>query len=310
VGIALVVLFGVWTPATFLTTGTLQLVAQEQVVIGLVAVGLVVPLAAGIFDLSIGYGVGLSTIMCASLLSHGSPLIVAILVPLALGLMLGLFNSFLIVGVGIDSFIATLASGAIAFAAVLAISNNTQILFQQSTLAEIGNGKALGVPLPVFYLAVFAVLVWFFLEYTPLGRRLYAVGGGREAARLSGVKVNRIVCVSLLVSGFAGALGGIVVTGEVGTGSPDIGSQYLLGAFAAAFLGSTQINPGRFNVWGTIIAVYVLGIGTTGLNLVTSAAWAPSLFNGVALATAVGLASIGARHRRLLARRRRRRAID
>jgi ribose transport system permease protein len=303
VGIALIITFAIWTPSTFLTSTTAQLIAQQQVVTALVAVGLVVPLAAGVFDLSVGYAVGISAIVTASLTGvHHEPLAVAIGVALLSGIALGCVNGFLVVFVGIDSFIATLASGSVAAAAILGISDNAQIVFDSATLDDIGNGKVAGIPVTVFYLLVVALILWFAIQYTPWGRRLYAVGGSRDTSRLSGVNVNGVIFSSLVVSAFCGALAGVVVTASVGAGSPDIGPSYLLPAFAAAFLGSTQLKNGRFNVWGTLLAVYVLGIGIKGLELVSGATWVPPLFNGIALATAVGLAVLGARHKELLGR--------
>jgi ribose transport system permease protein len=307
VGIALVIAFAIWTPDTFLTSTTAQLIAQQQVVTALVAVGLVVPLSAGVFDLSVGYGVGLSAILTAWLLGvQEESLGVAILVAVLSGIALGCVNGFLVVVVGIDSFIATLATGSLAAAAILGISDNQQILFMNQTFSDMGNGKVAGIPVVVFYILLVATALWFVLQYTPWGRRVYAVGGSRETARLAGVKVSRIVFTTLVVSGLCAALAGVVVSASVGAGSPGIGPGYLLPAFAAAFLGSTQLKNGRFNVWGTVLAVYVLGIGIKGLQLVTGATWVPDLFNGIALAAAVGLAVLGVRHRALLARFRRR----
>jgi ribose transport system permease protein len=308
VGIALFITFALWTPDTFLTSTTAQLIAQQQVATALVAVGLVIPLAAGVFDLSVGYAVGLSAMLTAYMVGvQETSLVEAILIALASGLVLGCVNGFLVVVVGIDSFIATLASGSVGAAAILGISDNSQIIFSNATLTDMGNGKLAGIPIPVFYLLVVAVILWFALQYTPWGRRLYAVGGSRDTARLAGVNVNRVIFASLLVSAVCGALAGVVVTANIGAGSPDIGPSYLLPAFAAVFLGSTQLKNGRFNVWGTVLAVYVLGIGIKGLQLVSGATWVPDLFNGIALATAVGLAVVGARHQALLARLRRRR---
>lgn len=308
IGVVLIVTFAIWTPDTFLTTTTAQLIAQQQVVTAIVAVGLVVPLAAGVFDLSVGYAVGLAAILTAQLLGNdGASIPVAIAVALGVGVLLGCLNGFLVVVVGIDSFIATLASGSIAGAAILMISDNSQIIFNSPSLLELGNSKVLGIPVVVFYLLVVAFVLWFILQYTPWGRRLYAVGGNRETARLAGVSVGRVVFCSLVISALCASLAGVILTASVGAGSPELGPGYLLPAFAAAFLGSTQLKRGRFNIWGTVLAVYVLGIGIKGLQLVSGAAWVPQLFNGIALATAVGLAVLGKRHGHLLDRFRRKR---
>lgn len=152
--------------------------------------------------------------------------------------------------------------------------------------------------LPVYYLLVLAIVIWFVLEHTPVGRRVYATGGGADAARLAGVRTSRVIFAAFVASAVIASLAGVLQTASIGTGDPNIGPSYLLPAFAAAFLGSTQIKPGRFNVWGTVLAVYVLATGVKGLQLAGAPFWLPDLFNGVALLLAVGLSGLPRRARR------------
>jgi ribose transport system permease protein len=149
--------------------------------------------------------------------------------------------------------------------------------------------KILGVQIVVLYLLVLGILVWWFLAHTPAGRYLYAAGGNAEAARLSGVRVDRWSWISLIMAGGIAGLGGVLFTSLTGP-SLTFGPTLLLPAFAAAFLGSTQLQPGRFNVWGTLIAIYVLATGVQGLQLVSGQQWLSDMFNGVALIVAVALA--------------------
>jgi ribose transport system permease protein len=142
----------------------------------------------------------------------------------------------------------------------------------------------------VYLMLAVGLVVWYLLERTPLGRRVYATGGNIEAARLAGVRVAAVVICSLIACATIAAFAGMLVTANLGTGDPTIGPAYLLPAFSAAFLGSTQFRGGRFNVWGTIVAVYVLATGVKGLQLAGAPIWIPDLFNGVALLLAVGLA--------------------
>jgi ribose transport system permease protein len=128
------------------------------------------------------------------------------------------------------------------------------------------------------------------LERTPLGRRVYATGGNLEAARLAGVRVTTVVVAALIACATIAAFAGVIVSANLATGDPTIGPAYLLPAFSAAFLGSTQFRGGRFNVWGTIVAVIVLATGVKGLQLAGAPIWIPDLFNGAALLLAVGLA--------------------
>jgi ribose transport system permease protein len=129
------------------------------------------------------------------------------------------------------------------------------------------------------------------LERTPLGRRIYATGGNIEAAKLAGVRTSVIIVGSLMVCGAVAALGGILLTARLGNADPTVGPSFLLPAFTAAFLGSTQFRRGRFNVWGTVLAVYVLAVGVKGLQLSGAPVWIPDAFNGAALILAVGMAA-------------------
>ena len=144
----------------------------------------------------------------------------------------------------------------------------------------------------VFYLIALALVIWYALEHTPLGRHLFATGANPEAARLSGVHTDRMVCGSLVASGFVAGLAGVVFAAKVGTFSNAFGPPLLFPAFAAVFFGATQFKH-RANVWGTILAVYTLAFGVKGLQLAFNSGvyWITPLFNGLALLIAVSLAS-------------------
>jgi ribose transport system permease protein len=177
------------------------------------------------------------------------------------------------------------------------VSNSQQILSLPQGFQDIAGTQVLGVTLPVYLMLVLAVLEWYVLERTRLGRRVYATGGNTEAARLAGVRTSTVLVGSLIACGMIAAFAGILVSANLGTGDPTIGPSYLLPAFAAAFLGSTQFRGGRFNVWGTVMAVYVLAVGVMGLQLAGAPIWIPDFFNGAALLLAVGLANFqGAAH--------------
>ena len=130
-----------------------------------------------------------------------------------------------------------------------------------------------GFQIVVVYLIVLALIVWWLVEHTPAGRYLYAVGGNAEAARLSGVRVGKWVWLSFIGSGLIAGIAGVLYCSLNGP-ALTFGAGLLLPAYAAAFLGATQLIPGRFNVWGTVIAVYILATGVRGLQLVTSRAMA------------------------------------
>lgn len=291
IGILLVIGFSLWLPDTFPTHSTLVTILNEQAINTLLAVGLVIPLAAGGIDLSVGAILGLGAIFIAWLVGdHNLATGPAIGLTLVVCAGVGAINGLLVTVVRIDSFIATLAMSSVVGAMIVWISNNQQIIGLTDSFTSIATGELFGITYPVYYMLIVSVLVWYVLEHTPLGRYLYATGGGIEAARLAGLPTKRLLFGAFVVCGLLAGFAGLLATAQVGAGSPDVGPSYLLAAFAAAFLGSTQLKRGRVNVWGTVIAVYVLAIGVKGLQLAGAPFWVSELFNGLALIVAVGIA--------------------
>ena len=282
--------FAITIPDLFLTDTTLRSILDEQALTAMVAIGLVLPLAAGVFDLSIGLMLGLGAMGVAWLLEkHGLSIPVSIVLVLGMGLGVGTINGLLVTRVRIDSFIATLGVGSCLAAVITAMSDGENIIGLPPQFQDIASKDAFGIAYPVFYMVILAVIVWFVLEHTPVGRRLYATGGNVVAARLSGVRTDRVIFTALVLSATIASFAGVLLTARIGSAAPDAGPSYLLPAFSAAFLGSTQFKAGRFNVWGTVLAVYVLATGVKGLQLSGAPFWLPEMFNGLALLLAVGL---------------------
>lgn len=299
------VIFALWVPNTFLTSTNWKSLLDSQAVTAIVATGLTVALSAGAFDLAIGAELGFGSIFVAWLLvQQGVAVVPAIAITLVAGAAIGLISGLLIVRARIDSFIATLGVSSILLALIDWVSNSQQIIGVSQSLQTVATTQVFGQSLPVYLMLVIAIGAWYVLERTPLGRRIYATGGNSEAARLAGVRVSLVLVGTLVACGAIAAFAGILVTAQLGAGDPTIGPAYLLPAFSAAFLGSTQFRGGRFNVWGTVVAVYVLATGVKGLQLAGAPIWIPNLFNGAALLLAVGLAAYqGTWHRTSALRR-------
>ncbi len=295
--LALIIFFSLATD-TFFSSTTARTVGTEQAVTAIAAIGLTIALAAGVFDLSIGGVIGLSNILVAQFMANYHMAIpLAILLTMAIGAGIGLVNGLLVTLVRIDPFIATLGTGSVLSAGVLITSGNANVLGVPTSFLNLSTAEVGTIPLPVVYVAVLAVAVWYVLEWTPIGRRLYATGGAREVARLAGVKTNLYIVCSFMLSAMIASAAGVLVVSTVGTGSTEVGPSYLLPCFAAGFLGATQFRPGRFNVWGTVLAVYLLATGVKGLVLMGAATWLPELFNGLALIIAVGISGFQLRAR-------------
>lgn len=294
VWLLLIVVFSIWAPHTFPQYATIREVLNENAIVGLAALSLVLPLASGVFDLSIGWNLGLCNVVCAWLIVTAKiPIGEAILITVGLSLLVGVMNGIVVVAAKIDAFIGTLATGFLLLAGITLVAGQTDIVGQQldgGFFYDISNTQVGGIALPVFYMVVVAALIWIVLEFTVVGRWLYAVGFNPEAARLAGIPVRKLQFMVLLTSAvIAGGVAGVATTSQISSGDSGVGSPYLLAAFAAAFLGATQLKRGRFNAWGTLIAVLLLGTGTVGLGLATTASWAPSVFTGVVLLLALGV---------------------
>lgn len=295
---ALIVLFGVWVPDLFLTALTARVVAGSQAITAIVALGLLVPVACGAFDLSIAGTLALSVCTVCKLMSEGQSALVAVAVALAIGVLVGVINSIIVVRLHVDSFIGTLGMSSVLAAGAYWVTGGGQIpIDPTSSFLRMGRQQFLGLPLPVYYMLALGVLLYWLLQYTPAGRYLYAVGGNPQASRLAGVRVDRITTGAFITSGLVAAFAGVVLASVLGSANPEVGNPYLLPAFSAVFLGATQVLPGRVNVPGTLIAIYLLATGVKGLQLVGMPGYVEDLFNGVALIIAVALAARTARRR-------------
>ncbi len=295
--LAVVLLFSTLLPETFPTWPTLRLIFGTQTVILFATIGLMFSLAVGEFDLSVGSMVGFGGSMLAVLNGTNQwPIWAAVLATLAASFLFGCINAFLAVYIGVQSIIITLGTGTLLAGLSLAISGGQVVTGLSMTFVNFISTQFLGISLP-FYLALLLVLVaWFILEQTPLGRQMIFVKENREVARLAGLKVKRIRAGGLIATATIAGFAGIILAGTNGAANPQAGSYYLLPAFAAAFLGSTAIIPGRFNAVGTFIAVYFLVTGVTGLQYLGYAGWPEQIFYGSSLVLAVTISHLVGRH--------------
>lgn len=302
VWVVIVGFFAIYRPETFLTGTTVTQILNNSAITGLAALALLIPLATRTFDLSIGFVMSLSGVTTANFVANGMPLGPAVMMGLGAAALVGVINATVVVLMRVDSFIGTLATGSIIASFITMVTNEQDVTDIRLTgpFSEIGQTDFGGVTLPVFYMFAVVVVLWVLLEHTTTGRRLYSTGFNPDAAKLASIRVDRLRFLSLVASALIAGIAGIALASTLGAGSPSAGQSYLLPAFAAAFLGATQLRPGRFNAMGTVIAVLVLTTGTTGLALSLAPAWAADLFTGVVLIAALTLT--GAERRRLRGR--------
>ncbi len=290
----LIAVFGALRPDTFLTWQNISTILGSQAVLVIVTLGVIVSLTANDFDLSIANTLSLSSLTVAILnVNHGWPLAAAVAAAIAIGAAVGLVNGFFIVVFRIHSLIVTLGVGTFLHGIGLWASDSQTISGIAPVLSDIVIVKRLfGIPLVFYYAILMAALVWYAFEHTAVGRRILFVGRGREVARLSGIHTDRLRWLCLVASGLFGSIAGVFYAGTQGAADPVSGDSYLLPALAAAFLGSTSILPGRFNPWGSTVAVYFLVTGITGLIFLGFGSFIQDMFYGGALVLAVTLSQI------------------
>jgi ribose transport system permease protein len=290
--VLIVIFFSFLDPGTFARVETIRSVFNEYSVSGIMALAVIITLASGLFDLSVGYTMGFAGTLVAWFLANTSMSATeAILLTMATGLVIGLVNALVVVFLRIDSIIATLGTGAIIGAITVGVSGN-QIIVKNvggSFSRDIAGLSIGNFTEPVFYMLGLMIIIGLVMEQTSVGRYWYAIGFETDVARLAGVRVKLLQTVALVATALVASWAGIVLTARIGAASPDAGPSYLLPAFAAAFLGATQFRDGRFNAWGTILATILLGGGQYGILISGAPVWAPDAFYGVALIGAVAL---------------------
>lgn len=290
--LVMIVMFSILKPTTFPTVNNLRTVLNLQAVLGILSLGLMLPLIVGELDLSIAANLGLGLILTTGLASQqGLPLAVAIVLAIAACTGVGLINGLLVTRLGINSLITTLAMSTI-LTGIIGAYTGGNVFYENipPQLIQIGQGRLWEIPYPVLFALVLAIAMWYLLDSTPIGRYLYAIGGSPDAARLSGVPVRRLTVAAFAGAGLLAGIGGVVQAAILGSGNPTVGPPLLLPAFAACYLGATAIKPGVFNVWGMIIAVITVQVGVTGLAQMGAEFWVEPIFTGLALLVAVAAA--------------------
>lgn len=295
IGIAmLVAIFGYLRPDSFLSWANISTMLGSQAVLVVLTLALIVPLTAGDFDLSVAANLTLSAMVLAVLNAQmGWSLAIVIPISLAVGIITGCVNAWFILYFRIPSLIVTLGTGTFLSGIVLWISGSMTISGISPMLIEyVIVNRIFGVPLAFYYALLLCCILWYVFDYTTIGRRILFVGRGREVARLSGIRVDRIRFGCLVASGFLSSVAALIYAGTIGAADPLSGGTFLLPAFAAAFLGATSIVPGRFNPWGSLFAVYFLVVGITGLTILGIQTFVQNLFYGGALVIAVSLSQL------------------
>lgn len=303
VAILLVTIFFSIASPNFLTPGNISDILRSISIVTLIALGVTISLTVNGLDLSVGSTAGLATILSASMLVlHRQELLVALLIPILASLLVGLVNAFFVVKVKIPDILATLSMMFIVQGILLTYTKGSAIytnmplesgerapgIFIPSFLA-LGQGHVLGVPVPVIIMLLAVLVVHIFFTYTKYGRFFYVTGGNMEAARLSGIPVNRYRMYAYVLSSLLAGIGGVVLAARIGVGEVNAGAPFLMDAVAAAYIGFSVFGAGKPNIIGTLLGSILIGVLLNGLTMLNVPYYTQDIIKGTVLAAALAL---------------------
>jgi ribose transport system permease protein len=311
----IVVIFWWYKPDTFMTIPNWVNITRQVSILGVVAFVMTVVMVTGDFDLSVGAMASLTGIIAGTLFQQEQSITTAVTLALLAGLVGGLVNGILVSYVGISAFVATLGTLTVFRGLALYISDGSSIYGRivPEAFSEFGRGGfELGVineqrvflPNLTILAALILLVVFVLLSHTVIGRRLYAVGGNIEAARLGGVRVNLLRLLTFVFSGFGAALAGLMLFSRLATAHPTQGEGLMLQAIAAVFLGMTMTEEGEPHVLGTLIGVLILGVLANGLTQLRINTYIQEILTGAIIILAVVLSSLSHKQFNLIKRLR------
>jgi ribose transport system permease protein len=281
--------------SAFATERNLLNLLQQNAAVGIISCAATIVIIAGGFDLSVGAIYVVGGVISAWLAVHVS-VPVGLLSGIACGAVLGAINGVLATRLRISSFLATLATSLVFSGSAVAITKGFPIAVSDPSYGTLGSGSVGSVPYPVLFFVGAAALLQLMLSQSVLGRYIFAVGGNKEAARNSGVRVDLVVFTTFVVAGVAASLGGVLDASTVATGSTDVGAELALTSIAAVALGGTSIFGGVGSVWRTVAGVVVLAMIGNGFDILGLAAYYKDIVEGAIIVVAVASNSLAARN--------------
>jgi ribose transport system permease protein len=294
VWVLLIVVYALAEPGQFLTTGTFQTIFSSQQALVFLTAALLCTICVGEFvDLSVPSILGLSAVLVPVLnVQHGWNVWLASAVALAVAVLAGAVNGWLVVYLGVNTIVVTLGMATLLLGVALWVTHLTAVSGLSSGFSKIALQSVGGLPVSFFEGAALMLVFAYLLAATPLGRNMRFVGANREVSRLAGVRVPRIRFGAFVFAGLICGVGGVLSTAATGGFDPTVSQSYLLPTFASTFLGTAIIQPGRFNPLGTFVAVYFLATGILGLQLLGVAGWVADVFYGGVLVAAVTISTL------------------
>ena len=286
--IVLLAAFSILSP-WFLSFNNMMSIGTNMAFIGLMAAAGTPLIIAGGLDLSVAAIAGLAGVIVALLNAAGVPIWGGVVVALFIGAGIGLLNGALATGLKMNPLIVTLGMMSIVSGLALVLTGGLSRPLFDPSFNWLGSGRFLEVPVPLILMLIVFAILWWLMRFSRFGRHLYASGGNAEASRLIGVPVARTQIILYVISGVSGAVAGILLSATLGAAAPTAASDHLLTVIAAIILGGTSLFGGRGSVWGTLLAVLILGTLNNGLTLMDVSSFWQDVTRGVVLLLAVAL---------------------
>lgn len=286
--IVIVAGFSLLSPDAFGSARNLINITQQMSLLAIVAIGATLVMATGEFDLSTAAMVSFGGIFAVVLFKAGVPALPACLIVLAAAGGFGALSGLIVARFEVLSFIATLAVGTIIGGVTFWLSDGATLMGDISKeFRAIGRGNIGAVPVLTCWLIGVAVLAWIVLDHLEIGRRLYAIGGNREAARLAGVRIVPVMTTAFVLSAMLSALVGMLLAARLGSANPTGGGGYLLSAYAAIFLGMTAFREGEANIPGTLVGAAIIAVIGNGLTILGVPTYLQDIITGAIILAAV-----------------------
>jgi len=269
---------------SFLTANNLANVLRQNAFTAILAAGMTFVILTGGIDLSVGSVVGLSGVLCADMMAQGYGVFPGVAAGTVAGMVIGATNGVVITSLRVPPFVVTLAMMLIARGAAFKYTDARTISGLPASFATLSGGLV-----TVAIMAGVFALAWLTLMRTPFGRHVFAIGGNRDAAWLSGIRIDRVVLLVYVVCGLCAGLAGVLVASRLNAGYPRAGELYELDAIAAVVVGGTSLFGGRGSIWGALGGAFFVGVLNNGLNLYRVSTYDQLIVKGVVLLLAASL---------------------
>lgn len=294
----MVVAFTIRAPAAFFTLANFLNILNQSSLTAIIAAGLTMTLVVGQFDLSIGYNASFAGLIVVGFIARdGFPLLAGLAMVLLIGTAIGTVNGLLVTKARINAVIATLGVGTTLTGFGFAYSRFPIAEGVPTGFTQIALGEWIPrVPNPIVIMLAVLGILWVILNKTDLGQKLQAVGSNAEAARLSGIRIDRVKIFAFATAGLCSSMTGALLSSTLGSGTLAAADGYLLDAFAAVFLGSATLRDGEFHIAGTLVGVLIIEVGFNGLSIFGAPTYFQPIFKGAILVLAVGLSTLARRY--------------